>query len=43
VQRILTAKKATLVAAAVELKRLETLEGEPLRRALAGEPMEAQA
>src|SRR2546422_16369 len=37
VRGILTAKKAVLVAAAQELKRLETLEGEPLRRALAGE------
>src|SRR5881397_1541992 len=37
VRGILTTKKATLVAAAQELKRVETLEGEPLRRALAGE------
>src|SRR5437867_3168692 len=37
VRGILTAKKAVLVAAAQDLKRLETLEGEPLRRALAGE------
>ncbi len=43
VRSILTAKKATLVAAAQELKRLETLEGERLRRALAGEPVETQA
>jgi cell division protease FtsH len=34
---ILTTKKAVLVAAAQALKRVETLEGEPLRRALAGE------
>src|SRR2546429_3065114 len=34
---ILTATKAILVAAAQALKRLETLEGEPLRRALAGD------
>src|SRR5216117_490497 len=37
VRGILTAKKAVLVAGAGELKRVETLEGEPLRRALAGE------
>src|SRR5438105_12256388 len=37
VRGILTTKKAILVAAAQELKRLETLEGEPLRRALAGD------
>src|SRR3989449_150947 len=37
VRGILTTKKATLVAAAQELKRVETLEGEPRRRALAGE------
>jgi cell division protease FtsH len=43
VRGILTAKKAVLVAAAAELKRTETLEGEPLRRALAGEPTEAHA
>ncbi len=42
VQRILTEKKAVLVAGAAELKRVETLEGERLRRVLAGEPMEAQ-
>src|SRR5438034_4990214 len=40
VRGILTAKKATLIAAAVELKRTETLEGERLRRLLAGEPVE---
>src|SRR5262245_1285500 len=43
VRGILTAKKAVLISAAAELKRTETLEGERLRRALAGEPMEAQA
>jgi ATP-dependent Zn protease len=43
VRGILTAKKAVLVSAAAELKRTETLEGERLRRALAGEPMETQA
>jgi len=37
VRAILTAKKATLVSAAAELKRTETLDGEQLRRALAGE------
>jgi cell division protease FtsH len=37
VRGLLTAKKAVLTAAASELKRLETLEGEALRRALAGE------
>jgi cell division protease FtsH len=37
VRGILTTKKAVLVAAAQELKRTETLEGERLRRALAGE------
>jgi cell division protease FtsH len=42
VRGILTAKKAVLVSAAAELKRTETLEGERLRRALAGEPMETQ-
>ncbi|MGH7332680.1 MAG: ATP-dependent zinc metalloprotease FtsH [Candidatus Rokuibacteriota bacterium] len=40
---ILTSKKAVLVSAAAELKRTETLEGEQLRRALAGEgAMEGQ-
>src|ERR671918_1195637 len=39
VRGILTAKKAVLISAAAELKRTETLEGERLRRALAGEPM----
>jgi cell division protease FtsH len=37
VQGVLTSKKAILVHAAAELKRVETLEGEPLRRLLAGE------
>jgi cell division protease FtsH len=36
---MLTTRKAVLVAAARELKRTETLEGERLRRALAGESM----
>ncbi len=40
VRGILTTKKATLVAAAAELKRVETLDGERLRRALAGEKVE---
>ncbi len=43
VRGILTTKKGTLMAAAAELKRVETLEGERLRRALAGESMEAPA
>jgi cell division protease FtsH len=43
VRGILTAKKAVLISAAAELKRTETLEGERLKRALAGEPTEAQA
>jgi cell division protease FtsH len=37
VRGMLTTKKATLVSAAQELKRTETLEGDRLRRALAGE------
>src|SRR6266403_1664025 len=40
VRGLLTARKATLIAAAAELKRTETLEGEPLRRLLAGEAVE---
>jgi cell division protease FtsH len=40
VRGVLTTKKATLVAAATELKRVETLEGERLRRVLAGEKLE---
>jgi cell division protease FtsH len=40
VRGILTARKATLIAAAAELKRTETLEGEQLRRLLAGEAVE---
>jgi cell division protease FtsH len=39
VRGMLTTKKAVLVTAAQELKRTETLEGERLRRALAGESM----
>ncbi|MGH7391373.1 MAG: ATP-dependent zinc metalloprotease FtsH [Candidatus Rokuibacteriota bacterium] len=37
---VLTAKKAALVAGAGALKRIETLEGERLRRVLAGESVE---
>ncbi|HXH82648.1 MAG TPA: ATP-dependent zinc metalloprotease FtsH [Candidatus Tectomicrobia bacterium] len=37
VRAILTAKKALLVSAAAELKRVETLEGDRLRRLLTGE------
>jgi cell division protease FtsH len=37
VRGLLTAKKATLVHAAAELKRVETLEGDRLKRLLAGE------
>jgi cell division protease FtsH len=40
VRGILRAKKATLTAAAAELKRTETLEGDRLRHLLAGEPVE---
>jgi cell division protease FtsH len=40
VRAILTQKKGVLVAAATELKRTETLEGERLRRVLAGEGVE---
>jgi cell division protease FtsH len=43
VRGILTAKKAVLVSAAAELKRIETLDGERLQRALAGDSMEAPA
>jgi len=39
VRGMLTTKKAVLMSAAQELKRTETLEGERLRRALAGESM----
>jgi cell division protease FtsH len=42
VRGILTTKKSILVAAAQELKRTETLEGERLRRVLAGDGLEAQ-
>jgi cell division protease FtsH len=40
---ILTEKKAALIAGAAELKRVETLEGERLRRVLAGAPLDAAA
>ena len=40
VRGLLTTKKSVLVAGAAELKRVETLEGERLRRALAGEKLE---
>jgi cell division protease FtsH len=40
VRGLLTTKKSTLVAGAAELKRIETLEGERLRRVLAGERLE---
>jgi cell division protease FtsH len=40
VRAILTTKKGVLVAAAAELKRVETLEGDRLRRALAGDRLE---
>ncbi len=43
VRGILTMKKAVLMAAAAELKRTETLEGERLRRLLAGEGLESHA
>jgi cell division protease FtsH len=39
VRGLLTTRKAALTAAAAELKRVETLEGEHLRRLLAGEPV----
>jgi cell division protease FtsH len=42
VRGLLTTKKAILMSAAEELKRTETLEGERLRRALAGETTETQ-
>jgi cell division protease FtsH len=38
VRGLLTSKKAVLIHAASELKRIETLEGERLKRLLAGEP-----
>jgi cell division protease FtsH len=41
VRDLITAKKAVLVVAAEELKRRETLEGDRLRKLLAGEPLEA--
>jgi cell division protease FtsH len=40
VRSILTTKKGTLMAGAAELKRVETLEGERLRRVLTGEKLE---
>jgi cell division protease FtsH len=40
VRAILTTKKGVLVAAAAELKRVETLEGDRLRRVLAGDRLE---
>jgi cell division protease FtsH len=40
VRGILTTKKAALMAGATELKRVETLEGERLRRVLAGDKLE---
>ncbi|MBI1736661.1 MAG: ATP-dependent metallopeptidase FtsH/Yme1/Tma family protein [Candidatus Rokubacteria bacterium] len=43
VRGILTTKKAVLVGAAAELKRTETLEGERLKRALAGTLLENEA
>jgi cell division protease FtsH len=43
VRGILRAKKGVLMAAAADLKRVETLEGERLRRALAGETLEVPA
>jgi cell division protease FtsH len=42
VHGLLTTRKAALVAAASELKRVETLEGEHLRRLLAGESAPSQ-
>jgi len=43
VRGLLTTKKSALVAAASELKRVETLEGEPLRRLLSGEVATTEA
>jgi cell division protease FtsH len=43
VRGLLTTKKSALVGAAAELKRVETLEGEPLRRLLAGDTAAANA
>jgi cell division protease FtsH len=42
VRSILTMKKSVLTAAAAALKRTETLEGDRLRRVLAGEAMESE-
>src|SRR2546425_253099 len=43
VRGILTGQEAVVVAGAGELKRVETLEGEHLRRVLAGESLETRA
>ncbi|MGH7278518.1 MAG: cell division protein FtsH, partial [Candidatus Rokuibacteriota bacterium] len=43
VRALLTTKKSVLMAAAAELKRVETLEGDRLRTVLAGEGLEAQS
>ena len=43
VRGILTNKKAVLTAAAAELKRTETLEGDRLKKVLAGEGLESEA
>ena len=43
VRGILTSKKAALVAGAAELKQVETLEGERLRRVLAGDALDRVA
>jgi cell division protease FtsH len=43
VRGILTTRKASLVAGAAELKQVETLEGERLRRVLAGDAVERVA
>ena len=40
VRDLITARKAVLMSAAVELKRTETIEGDRLRQLLAGEPVE---
>jgi len=41
VRDLMTARKTVLMAAAEELKRTETIEGDRLRQLLAGEPVEA--
>jgi cell division protease FtsH len=43
VRSLLTSKKSVLTAAAAELKRTETLEGERLKRILSGEIVETEA